>query len=82
MIKKSGGNYFIDSSDIIYTVSAEGFLYTPALPSYLKIDSVTKLGQNYFLDQEGRLYTVDSQGIINERIIKSHDLKDVKILSL
>jgi hypothetical protein len=82
MIKKSGGNYFIDSSDIIYTVSAEGFLYTPALPSYLKIDSVTKLGQNYFLYQEGRLYTVDSQGIINERIIKSHDLKDVKILSL
>jgi hypothetical protein len=81
-VKKIGGNFFVDDSNAIYTVSDEGFLFLPALPSNLKVATITKIGQNYFLDQEGKLFVIDSAGAIFERDIKTHDLKDAKILSI
>lgn len=81
-VKKIGGNFFIDSNNAIYTVSEEGFLFQPALPADLKVATITKLGQNYFLDQEGKLFVVDKAGTIFERNMKTHDLKDAKILSI
>lgn len=81
-VKKSGGNYFIDASNAIYTVSEEGFLFLPTLPASLKIDTITKLGQNYFLDSEGKLFAIDNTGAIFEREMKSHDLREAKLLSL
>lgn len=81
-VKKIGGNFFVDANNAIYTVSEEGFLFLPALPSNLKVATITKIGQNYFQDQEGRLFVIDSAGAIFERDIKTHDLKDTKILSI
>lgn len=81
-IKKIGGNYFIDSNNSIYTVSEEGFLFLPTLPASLKIASISKMGLNYFIDADGRIFTVDNTGVINEREIKSHDLREAKVLSL
>jgi hypothetical protein len=81
-VKKKGGNFFVDSNNSIFTISEDGFLLMPTVPASLQVASITKLGQNYFLDQEGRLFVIDSMGGINEREMKSHDLKDVKILSL
>lgn len=81
-IKKIGGNYFIDSNNSIYTISEDGFLVMPAIPSSLKVPSITKLGQNYFLDQEGKLFVINRAGDVNEREMKSHDLRDAKILSI
>jgi len=81
-IKKLGGNYFVDANNAIYTVSEEGFLYMPTLPANLKVESIAKLGQNYLIDQAGKLFVVDSLGAIYEREMKSHDLRDAKILSL
>lgn len=81
-VKKIGGNFFIDSNNAIYTVSEDGFLFLPTLPANLKIATITKLGQNYFLDQEGKLFVVDSTGAVYEREMKSHDLRDAKILSI
>lgn len=81
-IKKIGGNFFIDANNAIYTVSDDGFLYLPSLPMNLKIATITKLGANYFLDQDGRLFVVDSTGAVFEREMKSHDLRNAKILSI
>jgi hypothetical protein len=82
LIKKMGGNFFIDDKNAIYTVSDEGFLYLPSLSANLKIETITKIGANYFLDQEGRLFVVDATGAIYEREMKSHDLRNAKILSM
>lgn len=81
-VKKAGGNFFIDANNALYTITEEGFLLLPILPANLKIASITKLGQNYFLDGEGRLFTVDNTGAIFEREMKSHDLRETKVLSL
>jgi len=80
--KKLGGNYFIDSNNALYTISEEGLLLLPILPANLKIETVTKLGQNYLIDQNGKLFVINSKGEIFEREMKSHDLRDAKILSL
>lgn len=82
LIRKMGGNFFIDDKNAIYTVSDEGFLYLPSLPANLKIATITKIGANYFLDQEGRMFVVDATGAIYEREMKSHDLRNAKILSM
>jgi hypothetical protein len=82
MIRKMGGNFFIDDKNAIYTVSDDGFLYLPSLPANLKVSTVTKLGANYFQDQEGRMFVVDSTGAIFEREMKSHDLRNSRILSM
>lgn len=82
LVKKIGGNFFIDSNNAIYTVSEDGFLFLPSLPANLKIANITKLGQNYFIDQEGKMYGVDSTGAIYEREVKTHDLREAKILSI
>ncbi len=80
-ILKSGGNYFIDSDKLIYTVTDEGFLVLPALPEKFKVADVQKLGANYMVDSEGRIFTVDMNGVLFERTT-THDIKSVKILSL
>lgn len=82
LIRKIGGNFFIDDKNAIYTVSDEGFLFLPTLPANLKVATITKIGANYFLDQEGRLFVVDATGAIYEREMKSHDLRNAKILSM
>jgi len=82
LVKKIGGNFFIDTNNAIYTVSEDGFLFLPTLPANLKISTITKLGQNYFIDQEGKLFVVDNTGAVFEREMKSHDLKDARILSI
>lgn len=80
-IIKSGGNYFIDSDKLIYTVTDEGFLVLPSLPEKFKVADIQKLGANYMIDVEGRIFTVDMNGALFERTT-THDIKSVKILSL
>lgn len=80
-MKKIGGNYFIDSNNVLYTISQDGFLIVPTLPETLKIEAITKLGANYMIDTDGRIFTVDSLGNIYERVIKAHDLRNVRVLS-
>jgi hypothetical protein len=81
-LKKAGGNFFIDTANVLYTVSEEGFLYVPTIPANLKIETVTKLGSNYLVDQEGKLFAVDSKGQVFEREMKAHDLGNTKVLSM
>jgi len=80
MITKAGGNFFIDSQNLIYTVADDGLLLLPSLPDGLDISRLTKIGNNFFIDVRGKLFTIDENGQIFEREVKAHDLKDVKIL--
>jgi hypothetical protein len=78
-ITKSGGNFFIDSNEKLFTVSDEGVLLTPPLPIGLKVSEVQKAGGNFFIDSSGRLFTVDEAGSLSEQSVL-HDLSDLKII--
>ena len=82
VIQKRGGNYFIDSSGMFYTVTEAGVLTMPALPINLKISAITKFGSNYFIDLSGRLFVVDKDGNVFERIMRDHDFRNARIISL
>lgn len=82
VLQKRGANYFTDSSGMIFTVAENGTLVVPSLPINFKLNSITKLGSNYFLDLSGRLYTVDKDGNIFERIMRDHDFRNARVLSL
>jgi hypothetical protein len=81
-IVKRGGNYLIDETNRIYTISDNGLVSLPDLPKNLNTALINKMGSNYLIDSEGRLFVVDSLGNIFERIVPGHDLKNVKIPSL
>ena len=81
-VKHLGGNFFIDSTDALYTVADKGYLIIPTdLPVEFKIANVVKVGSNYMLDNENRLFTVDENGNVFYKSFAEHDLKKVKILS-
>ncbi|MFP5386429.1 MAG: hypothetical protein ACLGHN_10145 [Bacteriovoracia bacterium] len=80
-VVKAGGNFLIDSTNKIFTISDDGLLILPVLPLNIKVETITKVGSNYMIDSEGRLFTVDSLGNIAERTVE-HDLTKAKILSL
>lgn len=82
VIQKRGGNYFIDSSGMFYTINDAGSLIMPALPMNLKLSSITKFGSNYFIDLSGRLFVVDKDGNVFERIMRDHDFRNARIISL
>lgn len=82
IMQKRGGNYFTDSSGLFFTVAEDGTLIAPGLPISLKINSMSKLGSNYFLDLSGRLYTVDKDGNVFERMMRDHDFRNARIISL
>lgn len=80
--RKIGGNYVIDAAGKLFTVSEAGVLANPVVPATLNLNNVTKLGANYMLDNNGKLFVVDKNGNVFERSVNSHDLRDVKVLSL
>jgi hypothetical protein len=80
--KKLGGNFLIDVTNKLYTVSDDGVLSNPVLPLTLDLNSIVKTGANYMLDSEGRLFLVDKNGNVFERSVNSHDLRNVKVISL
>ncbi len=80
-IVKSGGNFFIDSNNLLFTISEDGELHLPILPSELKVGEILRIGVNYFLDNEGRLFSIDRKGNIFETKTV-HDLRNAKILSM
>lgn len=82
VIAKKGGNFFVDSSGYFFTVSQSGVLKMPALPMSLKISSIHKVGTNYFIDLSGKLYTVDKEGNVFERVMRDHDFRNAKVISL
>ena len=83
IINKKGGNFFVDSSGYFFTVSAvTGELQMPALPVNLRVSSILKMGSNYFLDQSGKLYVVDKHGQVFERVMRDHDFRNARIISL
>lgn len=82
IITKKGGNYFIDSSGYFYTVAATGELLMPGIPLNMKVSSVLKLGTNYFIDQAGAFFVVDKEGNVFERVMRDHDFRLAKIISL
>lgn len=82
VLSKRGGNYFTDSSGFIYTVGEDGILKAPALPISLRVSTIHKLGSNYFIDQTGKLFVVDKAGNIFERMMRDHDFKNAKVISL
>lgn len=81
-IIKTGGNFFINSANNIFTVSETGVLSNPVIPLTLKVNTISKVGANYMIDAEGRIFTVDKDGNLSERAMPDHDLKSTKILSL
>jgi hypothetical protein len=81
-IRRMGGNFFIDSTGTIFTVSDEGFLMIPALPRALNLSTVNRLGANYFMDAEGRLFVVTSDAQVLERDVTQHDVRNARTLSL
>lgn len=80
--KKLGGNFVIDSTGKLFTVSEDGVLANPVIPATLNLNNVAKLGANYMLDNDGKLFVVDKNGNVFERSVNSHDLRNVKIISL
>ena len=80
-IVKAGGNFLIDSTNKIYTVTEEGFLMLPVLPANIVVADIQKIGANYLIDSVGRIFVVDKAGKIFERAVE-HDLRNVKVLSL
>jgi hypothetical protein len=80
--KKLGGNFVIDVTNKLYTVSDDGVLSDPVIPLTLDLNSIVKTGANYMLDSEGRLFVVDKNGNVFERSVDSHDLRNVKVISL
>jgi hypothetical protein len=81
VIARKGGNYFIDSMGLLYTVSKDGSLKLPSLPISLRIQAISRFGANYFMDGQGKLYTVDLDGNVFERWV-NYDLKTTRIISL
>jgi hypothetical protein len=81
MVKK-GGNYFTDSNGYLYTVAEDGSIRVPALPASLNLSKITKLGSNYFLDLSGRLFVVDHEGNVFERVMRDHDFRHARVISL
>jgi hypothetical protein len=77
--KKMGGNYFIDSSERIFTVSDDGYVLLPELPVNLKLSEIKFFGPNYFIDSDGRIFVVDRVGSIFERFLPDHDLRNIKV---
>lgn len=82
IITKKGGNYFTDSSGSFFTISETGDLIIPALPINMKINTIQRLGSNYFIDQTGKFFVVDKGGQVFERVMRDHDFRLAKIISL
>lgn len=82
VLQRRGGNYFTDTNGMFFTVAEDGMLQSPALPISLTISTMTKLGTNYFLDLSGRLFTVDKAGNVYERMMRDHDFRNARIISL
>jgi hypothetical protein len=80
--RKLGGNFLIDTTGKLFTVSEEGVLANPVLPLTLDLNKIVKTGANYMLDIEGKLFVVDKNGNVFERSVNSHDLLNVKVISL
>lgn len=80
--KKLGGNFVIDSAGKLFTVSETGILANPVVPATLNLNNVVKIGANYMLDNDGKLFVVDKNGNVFERSVNSHDLRNVKVISL
>ncbi len=80
--RKIGGNFLIDNMGKLFTVSETGILSNPVVPANLVLNNVAKVGSNYMLDTEGRLFIVDKNGNVFERSVNSHDLRNVKVISL
>jgi hypothetical protein len=76
-----GGNFFVDSSGKLFTVSEEGYLLLPVLPADLVVSKIAKVGANYLLDREGQIFVVDGDGSIHEREVP-HDLTNARTLSI
>lgn len=80
-IKKLGGNYFIDDSGKLFTVSEEGLLILPALPVNMQVRELKVFGTNFVIDTAGRTFTVDKTGNFFERIVEGHDMTSVKVVA-
>jgi flagellar basal body rod protein FlgF len=80
--KKLGGNFVIDVTGKLFTVSDAGILANPVVPANLNLNNVVKIGANYMLDNDGKLFVVDKNGNVFERSVNSHDLRNVKVISL
>ncbi|MGE3608769.1 MAG: hypothetical protein AB7I27_04200 [Bacteriovoracaceae bacterium] len=56
-----GGNYFMTTRGVVYTVSSDGLL---ASHPEMRIGIIIKKGGNYFTDSSGILYTVTQEGVL------------------
>ncbi len=80
-VKSTGGNFFVDDTGSLYTISETGRLNLPILPLNLIIVNIAQMGSNYMIDLSGRVFVVDNLGAVYEREVKSHDMRNVFILS-
>jgi hypothetical protein len=60
-ISSFGGNYFMTSKGVVYTISKDGFVY-PKLE--VKTGALKKAGGNFFIDSANVLYTVSEDGFL------------------
>ena len=77
--KKMGGNFFVDTSERLMTVSDLGNVLLAELPFSLQISELRFFGPNYMIDAEGRIFVVDKAGNIFERHLPDHDLRNIKV---
>lgn len=82
ILQKRGGNFFVDSSGFFFTVSENGDLLMPGLPVTMRVNAVQRLGSNYFIDQSGKFFVIDKNGSVFERVMRDHDFRLAKVISL
>jgi hypothetical protein len=80
-VVSKGGNYLVDETKRIYTVTDEGYLLLPNLPLKFNLDQIVKFGSNFMIDKDGLVFVVDANGQVIERSVNGHDLRNAKILS-
>lgn len=80
IIQLLGGNFFVDYTGLLFTVTSEGELRLPDLPEGLDIRSIKQVGSHFFIDTDGALYVVADDGNIFKRELRDYDLKNISIL--
>lgn len=81
-IIKFGGNFFINRSSFIFTITKDGYLYENELPDNLRVDQIQRVGSNYFVTTAGALYGISDTGLIIKDTYLDYDFKMTSHTSL
>lgn len=60
-----GGTFFVTNRGVVYTVSADGYVFAKTEKAY----GIKKQGGNFFVDATGKLFTVAESGILTNPVV-------------